>query len=181
MSFDPWLGPAVVAAGIAALVNLLGLIVTGRRLRGQERRRRLEREDDLRIALAAEVAAHVELLRLFDLDEQWRRIVGRMEAEPDYAPFVPSERNDTVFRALVAEIQVLPEGAIEPVVRYYGQLHAIEAVVGDLRSEVFRAMDQAERIAMYTDYIALKKEALARGEAAIDALRPSAARSVPGG
>ena len=76
-----------------------------------------------------------------------------------------------VFLALIEEVQVLPEAAIGPVVRYYSQLFAIGAIVGDLRADLFREMAQPERIEMYTDYIGLKLEALTRGEAAIAALR----------
>lgn len=173
-----WLSDSrVLAAVIGAAAVALGWFVAGRRERGAERRLRRQRERDMRAALSAEIGAHVEALRMFDLEEQWRLIVGRMEADPAYVPTVPRERNDVMFRAMVEEVSVLPEGAIGPVVRYYGQLFAVGAIVGDLRSNAFRErMGQPERIAMYTDYIGLKQEALVRGEAALAALRPAGAR-----
>ena len=100
-----------------------------------------------------------------------------MEEDAKYVPVVPSERNDTIFSALIAEIHVLPEPVIQPVVGYYNQVFAVDAIIDDLRSDLFREMDQVQRIGMYTDYIALKQEALARGEVALNALRVSTGRS----
>ena len=171
MLLDELVDSRVTSALIGALVVAAGWFATGLRERRGARRARLQRVADLRIALAAEIEVYVSALRLFDLEEQWLRIVGRMEADPGYVPVIPTERSDVVFLALIEEVQVLPEGAIGPVVRYYSQLFAIGAIIGDLRSELFREMAQPERIEMYTDYIGLKIEALARGEAAIAALR----------
>ena len=166
------LDPRVASALIGATIVALGWLAAAMRERRAARRSRRERERDMRTALAAEIGAHVEALRLFDLARQWREIVGRMEADPAYAPTVPTERNDVIFRALLGEVSVLPETAIGPVVRYYAQISAVEAIIGDLRSRLFReVMAQPERIAMYTDYIGLKQEALVRGEAAMAALR----------
>ena len=166
----------VTSALIGALVVAVGWFATGLRERRGARRARRQRVSDLRIALAAEIEVYVSALRLFDLEEQWLRIVGRMEADPGYVPAIPTERNDVVFLALIEEVRLLPEAAIGPVVRYYSQLFAIGAIVGDLRSELFREMDQPERIEMYTDYIGLKLEALERGEVAVAALRASGSR-----
>lgn len=169
--------PRVVSALIGGVIVALGWFVSARREAYAARRARASRERDMRTALAAEIGAHVEALRLFDLDRQWREIVGRMEEDPAYAPTVPTERNNVVFLALLDEVQVLPEPAIGPVVRYHAQLFAVEAIIGDMRSPQFRrAMGQPERIAMFTDYIALKQEALARGEAALAALRDKGRR-----
>ena len=177
--------PRVTSALIGAAFVALGWFASARRERAAVRRARVQRERDMRTALAAEIEAHVEALRLFDLEEQWRLIVGRMEEDSGYVPTVPTERNDVIFRALVEEVSILPEEAIGPVVRYYAQLAAVEAIVGDLRSSQFRErMGQAERIAMYTDYIGLKQETLVRGEAALAALgrgRPDRRKLLPWG
>ena len=171
------LHPRVTSALIGAGIVALGWLAAAQRDRGAARRARVQRERDMRTALAAEIGAHVEALRLFDLERQWRLIVGRMEEDTGYVPAVPTERNDVVFRALLGEVSVLPETAIGPVVRYYAQVFAVEAIVGDLRSAQFRQhMAQPERISMYTDYIGLKQEALVRGEAALAALRPDPRR-----
>ena len=164
--------PRITGALIGALVVAAGWLVTGLRERMEERRARREREGDVRIALAAEVKAYVAALRDFDPLEQWREITLRMEREPDYVPTVSTERADVVFAALVSEVQVqvLPVAAIDPVVRYYSHLRALEAIVGDLRSPLYRRMGQSERIEMYTDYVSMRLRALELGQAAIAAL-----------
>ena len=163
----------ILAAVIGAAAVALGWFVTARREKGAERRARLQRERDMSAAIAAEIGAHVEALQMFDLEEHWRMAVVRMEADPNYVITVPRERRDVMFRALIEEVTVLPDAAIGAVVRYYVQLFAVEAIVGDLRSSAFRErMTQPQRIAMYTDYIGMKQEALVRGEAALETLKP---------
>jgi len=170
--------PRVQQAIIAGLFVAVGWVFNGYQNRKRERRRRLERMQDVQTALIAEIDHYVVTLKQFDLSASWSRIVTAMEEDAKYIPVVPSERNDTVFSALIAEIHVLPEPVIQPVVGYYNQVFAVDAIIDDLRSELFREMDQVQRIGMYTDYIALKQEALARGEAAVRALRKSTGRTV---
>jgi hypothetical protein len=169
--------PRVQQAIIAGLFVAVGWVFNGYQNRKRERRRRLERMQDVQTALIAEIDHYVITLKQFDLSASWSRIVTAMEDDAKYIPVVPSERNDTVFSALIAEIHVLPEPVIQPVVGYYNQVFAVDAIIDDLRSELFREMDQVQRIGMYTDYIALKQEALARGEAAVRALRKSTDRT----
>lgn len=177
-----WLSDSrVLAAVIGAAAVALGWFVSVWREKGAERRVRRQRERDMRAALSAEIGAHVETLAMFDLEEQWRLVVARMEADPGYVPTVPRERNDLVFRALVEEVIVLSDSAIDAVVRYYVQLSKIEAVVSDLRSTAFRIqMDQPARIMMFTDYIGLKQEAQLLGETALEALETARRRGHSG-
>ena len=78
------LDPRILAALIGGLVVAMGWVIASWRERGATRRTRLQREADLRIALGAEIEAHVKALRFFDLEERWRRIVLRMEDDADY-------------------------------------------------------------------------------------------------
>ncbi|RLJ60388.1 hypothetical protein BCF46_0587 [Litoreibacter meonggei] len=174
--FDNIIDPRVQQAIVGGLFLAVGWVYNGHRNRLRERRRRLEKMQDVQTALIAEIDHYVVTLKQFDLTATWQRIVGAMEDDDSYTPVVPSERNDTVFSALVAEIHLLPEEVIQPVVGYYNQVFAVDAIIDDLRSDLFREMDQVQRIGMYTDYIALKQEALARGETALRALRVSTGR-----
>jgi hypothetical protein len=170
MAVDVWIGPVIVAAGIAGMVNVLGWVVAGRRDRRANEQRRLERQNDISTALFAEIVHYRDALNFFDLDEQWERVVGEMEGDENYIPFIPSERNDTIFQAIVGEIHILPQPVIQPVTRYYNQVFAIEAIIEDLRSTAFSSEPSAKRIAVYTDYISLKKQAVEDGNSAIEAL-----------
>ena len=170
--------PRVQQAVVAGVFVAVGWVFNGYQNRKRERRRRLERMQDVQTALIAEIDHYIVTLKQFDLSASWSRIVTAMEDDMSYIPVVPSERNDAIFSALIAEIHVLPEPVIQPVVGYYNQVFAVDAIIDDLRSDLFREMDQIQRIGMYTDYIALKQEALARGEVALRALRVSTGRTV---
>lgn len=170
MAVEAWIGPVIIAAGIAAVVNVLGWIVAGKRDRRANELRRQERQLDISTALFAEIVHYRDALAFFDLDAQWESVVSEMEADETYVPFIPSERNDTIFQAIVGEIHILPQPVIQPVARYYNQVFAIEAIIEDLRSPAFAAELSAKRISVYTDYISLKKQALIDGDSAIAAL-----------
>jgi len=102
---EGWLGPAVVAAIVAASVSWLREVWF-------ERRRRRERVLDLQIALVAEIRAYQLVLERDDLaffgEEMDRRIRGRGDGEGRFVPFVPKERNDTVFSPRPAAHHPLP-------------------------------------------------------------------------
>ncbi len=170
VTLEVWIGPVIIAAAIAAVINVLGWVVTGRREHRAAERRRAEQRGDISTALLAEIVHYRDALTFFDLDKGWSDVVTQMEADESYLPFVPSERNDTIFRAILGEIHILPEAVILPVTRYYNQVFAIEAIIADLRAEAVRREPQGKRIAIFTDYISLKKEALVAAEAAIGAL-----------
>lgn len=160
--------PRLSAALVGALVVALGWMVSSLRERGRDRRRREERSIDVQTALSAEIQHYVDILSNpeFDLKSVWEGVVRRMEADADYVPLIPSEKNDTVFQSILSDVQILPEQVIRPVVRYYNQVFAIDAMIDDLRSEQFRSSvtPQQQRIELYTDYISLKLEALRLGE-----------------
>lgn len=165
-NLDPRIWQAIIAGGFLAV----GWIYSGRQRLSSERRLRRIRRHDMQSALLAEIQHYKEALEFFDLDEAWNSVVLRMEAEPHYTPFIPSESNSTFFRACLDEITILPGAVIGPVTRYYNQVFAIDALIEDMRSAVYFKLDQPERIAVFTDYIAMKKEALKAADSAIDAL-----------
>lgn len=170
MNADAWIGPVIIAAAIAAMVTVVGWFVASKRDRRADDRRRREKQDDIATALMAEIAHYRDALLFFDLDEVWDTVTAEMLENQDYTPFIPSERNDTIFRAILADIHILPEAVIQPVTRYYNQVFAIDAIIADLRSDGFRQQPHSTRMAIYTDYISLKKQALEDGNSAIDAL-----------
>ncbi len=178
MALEVWIGPVIIAAAIAAMVNVAGWFVASLRDRRADDRRRREKQNDLATALLAEITHYRDALTFFDLDEVWETVTDEMSENEAYMPFIPTERNDTIFTAILADIHILPEDVIQPVTRYYNQVFAIDAIIADLRSAAFRSEPHGTRLAVYTDYISLKKQALLDGNSAIDAL--SAHLSVSG-
>ncbi|MCB1369037.1 MAG: hypothetical protein KDK00_14825 [Rhodobacteraceae bacterium] len=160
----------VTVALIGAAIVAVGWFVNAWRDRQAERRARKERVRDVQTALAAEILPYLEALEMFDLDQHLDEMIDRMRSDPGYVPVVPSERNDTVFRAILPNIHVLPETVIRPVVRYYSQVFAIEAIIEDLRSDAFHAMQVEQREAIYADYISMKIQALEQGRNAVAAI-----------
>lgn len=157
---DPRIWQAVLAGGFLAL----GWIVNGWRERRATRALRAERLRDAHRALFAEI--EVFLANLWSeaaLDEYCGQMVARMEMDAAFVPLIPRERHDRLFRALEAEIHVLPRVTIDPIVKYYAQLSAIEMLVEDMRGHTFGTFDASRRIAMYSDYIEMRKTALRFG------------------
>jgi len=160
----------VTVALIGGAIVAVGWFVNAWRDRRERWRARDERVRDVQTALAAEILPYLEALNLFDLGQHLNEMVERIWADETYVPVVPTECNDTVFRAILPNIHLLPESVIRPVVRYYSQIFAIEAIIEDLRSEVFRTMGPERREAMYADYVSLKIQAIALGNAAVSAI-----------
>lgn len=163
---DPRLWQAVIAGAFLSF----GWVYNGWQNRRADDRRRREKQDDIATALMAEITHYRDALTFFDLDEVWDSVADEMAEDENYMPFIPSERNDTIFSAILADIHILPEGVIGPVTRYYNQVFAIDAIIKDLRSEPLGQESKATRISVYTDYISLKKQALVDGNSAIAAL-----------
>jgi len=117
------LGPALIAAVIAALVTVIGWYVAYHRDRRIENGRRAERIRDCKIALRAEISCHVPRWILQDetehVEEMARQILAGADLTPPFTPFVPKETANPAFETIVSEIQILPGDVIEPVIRYY--------------------------------------------------------------
>jgi hypothetical protein len=165
----------------------VGWYVSDGRERRAEARRRIDKIVDLQKALRAEVRSHLMQIEELDLAAEFAAMAGRMDADPSFVPFVPRETHDAVYRAVIAEIHLLPTEAVEPVVLYYSHVAAMAAFVEDLRSPAFAALHPFRRRLMYEDWIGLKRRAVDRARAAVAALdggiaevsSPGAVRSGP--
>lgn len=155
---------AVVAGGFLAL----GWIVNGLGNRRAASRLRAEKLRDYHRAIYAEIASYLDNLGSIEALEGYRdQIVAAMEADPAYVPLIPREKTDTIFRSLIAEINILPRVTIDPIVTYYNQLFALEALISDMRGERFKSLDQERRARMYRDYVGLKVQAFNDGHYAL--------------
>ncbi|MBN2906324.1 MAG: hypothetical protein JXJ18_06430 [Rhodobacteraceae bacterium] len=161
---DARIWQAILAGAFVAF----GWLVNGWQNRREAAALRAERLRDAHRALFAEIASNLANLRSVEALTGYRDdLIARMRADPGYVPLIPRERNDTIFRALIAEIHILPRVTIDPIVSYYNQLFALEALIEDMRGERFKTLEQERRIAMYSDYIDLKTQALNDGQYAL--------------
>ncbi|SFP17078.1 hypothetical protein [Tranquillimonas alkanivorans] len=165
--FD-WSEVRVQQATIAAVVVAAGWFM-GFLLReiGQQLSRS-ERLRDAHRALYAEIQHNLgNLGTAEELQGFGQEMLGRIRDADGFVPFIPRERNDTVFRALVSEIHILPRTSIDPVVQYYSQLAALDALVDDMRGDSFKTMSPLRRADIYTDYIGIKLRLIEYGNEAL--------------
>lgn len=167
------LNDRVAAAFVTALVGgsvvAAGWFWTHALSRRRDRLLRDERINDIQRALLAEIRAHVVALE-GQQDAGVMRVPERI-SDDDYLPILPHDANDRIFRAIVEEVHMLPEWAIDPVVRYYRLLAVRAALAQDIRSN---AKDYPRRAAeMFGDYLTLNEETLETGLDAMEVLTAS--------
>jgi hypothetical protein len=166
-ALDPFVDPQVQAAVLAGLFLAAGWVLNGREQRRVAQALRDERVRDVLRALYSEIRAYVSQLRDDDIGAYGATIRDRILTEPGFFPVIPTERNDTMFRVVVGEIQILPDATIHSVVLYYSQLVAIEAMIGDLRGLDPARIAPPRVAAMYGDYLLMKIDAAQLGAAAL--------------
>ena len=160
--------PRIWQAVVAGLFLSLGWVVNGIGQRSAAARLRHERLRDSHRALYAEIGVNLDALGGPEaLEAHADRMVTRMEAEPGFVPFVPSERATPVFEGLVEHIHILPRVTIDPIVAYYSQMEAVRALVQDMRGEGYAALSPERRGAIYRDYIEMKVQAFSYGDYAL--------------
>lgn len=153
--------PRVWQAVLAGLFVAVGWLVNGAQNRREANRLRREQRDDVQRAIVAEIKHYLEVLEGEDLNAAWEAMQPRIEA--GYVPFLPTEDNDMVFQSVLPTIHILPKTVIDPVVKYYSQLKAIDAQIADSRLDAFvtgtdEASNKRREIA-YFQYLQMKQRA----------------------
>ncbi|MAN57170.1 MAG: hypothetical protein ACU0DB_03465 [Paracoccus sp. (in: a-proteobacteria)] len=167
---DPYLSPQGQQAVIAGLFLAIGWWVVALQNRRRDAKLRENRVRDVQRALFAEIRANVAALRREDLETYGETIARRIEDNPGFFPTIPTESNDAIFRAIIAEIHVLPRDTIDPIVLYYRQLDVIGAAIDDLRVLDVDLIGPERAADLYRDYINFRLEALDLGEDAMIAI-----------
>ncbi len=164
MSFlDPIIGVPVQAAIVGGAFLAMGWIVNGWQNRRDAATLRAERTRDVHRAIYAEIGTN--LANLWDeatLDTYAAGMIARMQ-DADFVPFIPLEQNDHLYEKIAADIHILPRQTIDPIVTYYALIRSISALALDMRADGFGKLSVDRRTAMYSDYIEMKKQALAFG------------------
>jgi len=168
---DTWIGPAILAAVIAGLVNVAGWFVTFQSTRRLEQMRRREKVRDFQIALRAEIRSELRNLGSYDIQVQLSHVRKKYDTQPGYAVTVPRPADAVVFQALVGDIQILPAGVIDPVVLFERQRAAIRQLAEEMREARFASLSREQQTAMYEDYLnmwAAWRDFAVQAEAALD-------------
>ena len=150
---------------IAGLVIATGWLATAIFAETERAARKAERTRDFHKALFAEVQNALSVLYGEGQAERHAEaLVARMEAEPDFVPFIPQENHSRVFEALLKDVEVLPRQTIDTVVAFYSHVSAIGTLAEDMRGQGFRRLPQDRRVALYRHYIEMRQRAFAVGQ-----------------
>jgi hypothetical protein len=171
-----WIGPAIVAAVIAGLINVAGWFVTFRHARRLERERRAEKVTDTQTAILAEIRSDLQNLKDINVADEIAAVAERLATsatgEP-YTPFVPRSSGSPIFSAMVDDVAILPTPVIDPIVLYYKQRETISHFTEDLRADSFKALPADRKLLMMQDYLRLQAYAAQLAWEAVGALEGS--------
>lgn len=162
------LGSGIWQAIIAGAFVAVGWLTTAIFAELSKSKLKAEKLRDYHKALFAEIR---DVLAAYNGEDQAeasaQAIVERMQQEPDFVPFIPREVHDRVFNKLVENIEVLPRQTIDAIIAFYSQIGSVGALADDMRGERFSSLEQPRRIAIYQDYIAMRRNAFALGTYAL--------------
>ncbi|KQT42026.1 hypothetical protein ASG43_17260 [Aureimonas sp. Leaf454] len=153
---------------MTALIGLLGVVIGILLGKGLDRlldlRRRRDRQIDMVFALHAEIAAG-----LGAVEEQTETSQAAYLVEDEW-PFGPSDRTDFVFEGLKADLTVLPQEVIHPVVRYYRLALQSNLMIDHIEHEGYARQPPAARKRYAINLIALLNTQKMAADAALLAL-----------
>ena len=155
---DPRIWQAAIAGGVVAV----GWLVGGWQTRRAAARARAEKLRDFHRAIFAEIRHALSALQTDPADSA--RTLQRMRDDPDFVPFVPREHHNQVFSSLIDEIDVLPRQTIDMIVAYYSLMRGVEGLAEDMRGVRFEGLAPDRRIAIYTDFLEMRRNAFRYGE-----------------
>lgn len=161
---DVWVGPAIIAALVSALVSAAGWFVTSWQAQRLESQRRKEKVTDFQIALRAEILSDLIILEVPDRERFFLEVSATFDADPQFTPIIPGQSRNVVFEAIVRDIPILPDRVITPVIHYARMRQTLDQFIADMRSDVFRELSPARKLTMYRDYLGMQQrlEILAR-------------------
>ena len=159
-----WVGPAIIAALVSALISAAGWFVTSWQAQRSESRRRGEKVHDFQVALRAEIASDLLILEVADRQEFLDVVSAHYRADRDYAVVIPTMSSNVVFEAIVGDIPVLPGAVISPVIHYARMRQTLDQFIADMRAPSFGGLSAERQLTMYSDYLGMQErlEVLAR-------------------
>lgn len=129
-----WVGPAIIAALVSALISAAGWFVTSWQAQRSEARRRGEKVHDFQVALRAEIASDLLGLQVGSRAEMLEALKKALDQNPSYRPIIPRLASNAVFGEVLRELHVLPAEVIAAVINYQRLRQSIELFVEDIRS-----------------------------------------------
>jgi hypothetical protein len=161
---EVWIGPAIVAALVSALVSAAGWFVSTWQAQRRDQMRRDEKVHDFQIALRAEIASDLIILEVPDRQAFLDEVSARYKADLTYSPIIPTLSRNVVFEAIVGDIPILPGDVITPVIHYARMRQTLDQFIDDMRAPGFSQLSAERQLIMYSDYLEMqgRLEVLAR-------------------
>jgi hypothetical protein len=147
---DLWVGPAIIAALVSALVSALGWFVTSWQTLRLEARRRAEKVRDFQVALRAEIASDLLVLQVGERADMLDDVANALTEDPLYQPFVPRMAQNAVFEQIIKEIHILPGRVIDAVIDYQRLRQSVDYFIADIRDA--KELSSSRRLLMIADY-----------------------------
>lgn len=141
----------IKAALISGVVIATGWIATWLASEYQRDRSRDQTRRETLYALRSEIFTAFQTLDSIDWLENARVVQAHIRTGGDdentrYHPFVGTESPPIVFQAVSGSINLLPEGTLEPILRFYSALNDLATLGSDLRGVAFSKLDTVRRI-----------------------------------
>lgn len=131
-------------------------------------RTKAERLRDYHKALYAEIRNALSVLWADGQGEaQGAATLSKMRNDPTFVPFIPKERYDYLYEAVIDKIEVLPRQTIDAIVAYYSQIKSVGALADDMRGETFQTLPPERRVLVYEDYLQMRIRAFSLGQHAL--------------
>lgn len=157
-----------------AVVTAIGWVVNDWLKRRATANQLMDKKIDYMRALSAEIKSYANSRgqSLDDLDRAIERARGSFGASDgaDYVPFVPSEKHDAVFEAIVHDIHVLPSRTIYPVVVYYSQIRSIRDLATDMRTPDYAGLSAEQRESILIKHLEMIRYSYILSRKAVHAL-----------
>lgn len=174
-----WVGPAIIAALVSALVSAAGWFVSSWQAQRLDERRRDEKVHDFQVALRAEIASDLLNLQVGDRTAMLAAVTSAM-AQKDYQPFVPHLARNVVFEQVVREIHILPADVIASIIHYAGLRQSVEHFIMDLRNAAKEKLPSERILLMMSDYFDMLDRLESLAAHAVSALDGSLGINRPG-
>lgn len=176
---DLWIGPAIIAALVSALISAAGWFVTSWQAQRSEARRRDEKVRDFQVALRAEIGSDLLGLQVGNRRDMLGAVAAALEADDSYQPFVPRMAQNLVFDQVVKELHILPGEVIGSVIAYQRLRQSIGHFIEDIRQA--KELPPQRKLLMISDYIDMLDRLEILAINAVAALERSLTPSKPDG
>jgi hypothetical protein len=157
---------------LAGLVVVLGWLSTFLFQEERVEQERLAKQNDLLLALRAEILNYMWKFNEVDFDKNLKDLRAlRTNRKKVPLGFIPSQSELVVFRTVLGNLTVVDDTALHWAVQFYTQADDIAVLASDLRAPGFAAANTRRfQIDLLIKYVEMQRQAIRLGKVAVDAI-----------